>query len=197
MKKKISIFTNIKNNLIFKQLLPNNDLVFKPLDELTNKNNFLEPKIIFLNNNDNAMTLDENNISNECFLVTNLPRYKSDKKNILFIDKPVKIGFLKNQLGKFLSNIKINYKDISIIDSEIINITNELHCNITDIEKEILMYLFNTELKSKQFIKENILNIKSDIETNSLDSHLSRIRKKFNKIKSRILITSKNDQIFI
>ena len=59
------------------------------------------------------------------------------------------------------------------------------------------MYLFNTELKSKQFIKLNILNIKRGIETNSLDSHLSRIRKKLNKIKSKILITSKNDQIFI
>ena len=123
--------------------------------------------------------------------------YNSDKKNILIINKPVKITFLKNQLDKFLSSIKITFKDISITDRKITNIKNELYCSITDIEKEILMYLFNTELKSKQFIKLNILNIKRGIETNSLDSHLSRIRKKLNKIKSKILITSKNDQIFI
>ena len=50
---------------------------------------------------------------------------------------------------------------------------------------------------SKNFIKENILNIKSNIETNSLDSHLTRIRKKMNKIKSNVKIQTKNEKLLI
>ena len=110
MKKKVSIFTNIKNILILKQLIPNGDLEFKTIAEFINKKNLLEPKIIFFENKDNEMTIDENLISNDCFLVTNSSMYNSDKKNILIINKPVKITFLKNQLDKFLSSIKITFK---------------------------------------------------------------------------------------
>ena len=50
---------------------------------------------------------------------------------------------------------------------------------------------------SKNFIKENILNIKSNIETNSLESHLSRIRKKINTLKSKVKIQTKNEKLLI
>ena len=44
---------------------------------------------------------------------------------------------------------------------------------------------------------ENILNIKSNIETNSLESHLSRIRKKMNTIKTKVKIQTKNEKLLI
>ena len=68
---------------------------------------------------------------------------------------------------------------------------------LTDIEKEILVYLFKSQKCSKEFIKKNILKIKSTIETNSIDSHLTRIRKKLSKIKSNLIIKSKYDQVVI
>ena len=46
-------------------------------------------------------------------------------------------------------------------------------------------------------IKESVLNIKKNIETNSLDSHLTRIRKKIDKIDKNVKIFSKNEYILI
>ena len=40
-------------------------------------------------------------------------------------------------------------------------------------------------------------NIKSNMETNSLESHLSRIRKKINTIKSKVKIQTKNEKLLI
>ena len=46
-------------------------------------------------------------------------------------------------------------------------------------------------------IKESVLNIKKNVETNSLDSHLTRIRKKIDKIDKNVKIFSKNEYILI
>ena len=50
---------------------------------------------------------------------------------------------------------------------------------------------------SKTFIKENILKIKSNIETNSLESHLTRIRKKMNEIETVVKIQTRNEKLLI
>jgi len=60
-----------------------------------------------------------------------------------------------------------------------------------------LTHLIRKKETSKNFIKENILNIKSNIETNSLESHLSRIRKKMNTIKTKVKIQTKNEKLLI
>ena len=44
-------------------------------------------------------------------------------------------------------------------------------------------------------IKKNVLKLNSKVETNSLDSHLSRIRKKLDIIKTTIKIQSKNNEL--
>jgi hypothetical protein len=49
----------------------------------------------------------------------------------------------------------------------------------------------------KKFLKENILKIKNNIDTRSIESHFSRIRKKLSTIKSTIKITSKGEVFFI
>ena len=68
---------------------------------------------------------------------------------------------------------------------------------LTDIECEILISLINKKSCDKDYIKTNILKIKTNIETNSLDSHLTRIRKKLEKIKTDVKIKSKNDVLSI
>ena len=65
------------------------------------------------------------------------------------------------------------------------------------MKKKIFLYLIKDENCNKIFIKENILNIKSSIETNSIDSHLTRIRKKLDKIDTKLKIQSKNDSLTI
>ena len=68
---------------------------------------------------------------------------------------------------------------------------------MTDIEDEILRLLIREKNCLKKFIKENILKIKNNIETNSLESHLTRIRKKLEKVEASILIQSKNDKLVL
>ena len=62
---------------------------------------------------------------------------------------------------------------------------------------ELLTYLIVEKESTKKHIQENILNIKSTIQTNSLDSHLTRIRKKMYKIKTSVKIQSKSEKLLI
>ena len=74
---------------------------------------------------------------------------------------------------------------------------NQIFCFLTKVELEILSYLVREKEASKNFIKENILNIKTNIETNSLESHLTRIRKKMNKVKTTVKIKTKSEKLLI
>ena len=65
------------------------------------------------------------------------------------------------------------------------------------METEILSHLIIEKESTKKYIQENILNIKSTIQTNSLDSHLTRIRKKMYKIKTSVKIQSKSEKLLI
>ncbi len=96
-----------------------------------------------------------------------------------------------------LKNLKVQFLDLSLYNEKLINLDNGDFCYLTKIELEILTYLISKKETSKNFIKENILNIKSNIETNSLESHLSRIRKKMNTIKTKVKIQTKNEKLLI
>ena len=101
------------------------------------------------------------------------------------------------KIKKILQNNKTKFESIEIIDKKMINSLNNKSCFLTEIEEDILTYLINTKEGSKEFIRSNILNLKSNIETNSIDSHLTRIRKKLDKLETNIKIKTKNDHLLI
>ena len=119
------------------------------------------------------------------------------KDNIQYIKTPLPIKKLKNKIQNFIQNLKVKFHDISVDNEKIINLQNNSFCYLTKIEYEILRYLIREKQTNKNFIKENILNIKSNIETNSLESHLTRIRKKMNMIKTAVKIQTKNEKLLI
>ena len=86
---------------------------------------------------------------------------------------------------------------ISIDNEKLTNINNNSFCYLTKVEYEILFFLIREKEINKNIIKENILNIKSNVETNSLDSHLTRIRRKMIKIKTSVKIQSKSEKLLI
>ena len=100
-----------------------------------------------------------------------------------FLNTPTSVNIIKNKIENFAQNLKIYFHDISINNEKLINLKNNSFCYLTKAELEILTCLVRERETSKKFIRENILKIKSNIETNSLESHLTRIRKKLNKIK--------------
>ena len=119
------------------------------------------------------------------------------KTNNQLIKTPTSINHIKTLVENFLENIQISFHDITIINEKMTNINNNSFCYLTKLESEILSFLIIEKKSTKKYIQENILSIKSTIQTSSLDSHLTRIRKKISQINSNIKIHTKNDKLLI
>jgi len=138
------------------------------------------------------------NINTNYLIFSNLTKKKLNLNNsLLLINTPTPINNIKNKIENFVLNLKIYFHDISINSEKLTNIKNNSFCYLTKVELEILTYLVREKETSKKFIRENILKIKSNIETNSLESHLTRIRKKLNVIGTAVKIQTRNDKLLI
>ena len=70
------------------------------------------------------------------------------------------------------------------------NALNNKQIKISDIEKNILKLLFFKKSTQKEVIKVSILNYKTEIKSNTVESHLTRIRNKIESIGSNVKIIS-------
>tara|TARA_Y200000002_G_scaffold46963_1_gene33965 strand:- start:596 stop:1192 length:597 start_codon:yes stop_codon:yes gene_type:complete len=196
MKNELNIFCNknIKNFLT--SLLSDYEITIMKLDLLKDNIQASQANIIIINNNDIDLT-DYNYLNNNSLVITNSKNLNFNLNKSKIISSPTPINNLKNRIENFVQNLKVQFYDISIYDEKLINLSNDSFCYLTKIELEILTCLIRKKETSKNFIKENILNIKSNIETNSLESHLSRIRKKMNTVKTKVKIQTKNEKLLI
>ena len=195
MKNGLTIFcnSNIKNFL--SSFLLDYDLTIMKLDQIKDNIQVSQANIIIISNN-NIDLRDYGKLSDNCLIISNLKKLNFNYKlNIL--DSPLFINNLKNRIEYFVQNLRVHFHDLSLYNEKLINLDNDNFCYLTKIELEILTYLIRKKETSKNFIKENILNIKSNIETNSLESHLSRIRKKMNTIKTKVKIQTKNEKLIV
>ena len=194
MKNRLNIFcnNNIKNFLPY--FLSDYELTIMKLDQIKDNIQASQANIIIISNNDIDFR-DYGKLSDNCLIISNLKKLNFNKSNIL--NSPLTIYHLKNSIDHFVQNLKVQFHDLSLYNEKLINLDNDDFCYLTKIELEILTYLIRKKETSKNFIKENILNIKSNIETNSLESHLSRIRKKINTLKSKVKIQTKNEKLLI
>tara|TARA_B100000575_G_scaffold213895_1_gene174683 strand:- start:57 stop:650 length:594 start_codon:yes stop_codon:yes gene_type:complete len=195
MKNGLNIFCNkiIKNFL--SSLLSDYELTVMKLDAIKDHLQTSEANIIIISD-DEIDLIDYGKLNDNCLIISNLKNLKfNNKSNIL--NSPLPINYLKNKIEHFIQNLKVQFHDISIYNEKLINLDNDIFCYLTKIELDILIYLIRKKETSKNFIKENILNIKSNIETNSLESHLSRIRKKMSTVKTKVKIQTKNEKLLI
>jgi len=179
-----------------RELFPDYELFFMDLSEIQNYVEHNSINIIFLNNDESTKTFDFKKLKGNFLILSNI-KNQSMKINNQLIKTPTSINQIKTITENFLENIKIIFHDITIINDKMTNINNDSFCYLTKIESEILSYLIYEKESTKNYIQENILNIKSTIKTNSLDSHLTRIRKKMNQIKTSIKIQSKSEKLLI
>ena len=135
--------------------------------------------------------------SSENFLVLSNLKNKNIIMNNQIIQTPVSIDNIKTIIENFVENLKIKFHDITIVNVKMTNIKTHSFCYLTKLESEILSHIIIEKETTKKYIQENILNIKSTIQTNSLDSHLTRIRKKMNKIHTSVKIQSKTERLLI
>ena len=198
MRKKLNIFSNNSVSNFLGTLLKDYELVFTKLDKIDFNLQNSYANIIILTNSKDINLINFKNINENYLILSNLNNHSLttySKNN--FINTPISITHLKNVIENFLQNLKIQFHDIFIKNEKMTNFKNNSFCYLTKVELEILSYLIREKETSKNFIKENILNIKSDIETNSLESHLTRIRKKMNKVKTSIKIQTKSEKLLI
>ena len=197
MKQKINIYTNIKSYEFFNQIVNKYILNYKTIDDLLFDPIKNDQGGIIINNNINKFEINLNLLSKNYIVITSNKEVNKTKKNIQILTPPFFPYQLENNIENFFNNNFYEIKDIVIRNQNIFNSKNKKMQPLTEIESKILTYLITNKLCTKEYIKENILNIKSSIETNSVDTHLTRIRKKFDIINAELIIKSKNNAVSI
>ena len=202
MRLDINFFSDVDDFYFLNQILPDYNISYKNIIDINDKKNLSIDGIIYFDEYTNQMhnqaRINFNEIKNR-FIVynfTNNTNYKN-KKNLFFINSPITVEGFRSHVKKFFEKTSIKFKNIELHDTKLINLKNNKSCLLTDIEKNIILTIIKDRNSNKTYIKKHILNIKNDLETHSLESHLSRIRKKFEKIDTSIKIQSKNDNLHI
>ena len=197
MKYSINIYANRKIKFFLSELLPDYNLFLFDLDEVQVLQKHTRPSIMILNNEEDFKIMNHEKISDNYLILSNIKNINFITKKNNFIQTPLSISKTKTLIENFVENLKIYFHDIFIENEKLTNIKNNSFCYLTKVEVEILSYLISEKETNKDFIKENILNIKNSIQTNSLESHLTRIRKKMNQINTSVKIHSRSDKLLI
>ena len=196
MKNKINIFSDKKIKSFLIELFSDYELFFIDLNKVHKYLKHTGTNIIFLNDRESTKLIDFKKLTDNFLIFSHLKNTNQNINNQL-IKIPKPINKIKTIIEIFLENLEIKFHDITIVNEKLTNINNNSFCHLTKLESEILTYLIVEKESTKKYIQENILNIKSTIQTNSLDSHLTRIRKKLYKIKTGVKIKSKSEKLSI
>ena len=196
MKNKINIFSDKKIKFFLSELFSDYELFFLDFIQIPNYLENRGANIIFLNDKEITKLIDFKKLSDN-FLIFSSLKIKNLSIKSEFIKVPKPINNFKTIIENFVENFKIKFHDITIVNEKLTNVNSNSFCYLTKLESEILTYLIIEKESTKKHIQENILNIKSTIQTNSLDSHLTRIRKKMYKIKTSVKIQSKSEKLLI
>ena len=187
----ISTLTFIQESIFYKNKFLNDQSIQGGVLVVCEKNIDLNELKIFLTK------LNKKNSQLTMILISN--KFKESNLGFKKILYPLSIidfeKILRNEVG--LANIL--FKDISLSsDNMITNLKNNKSLFLTETEKEILKLLIREAKVKKDKLKYEILNFQPDINTKSLESHLSRLRKKLNEINSSLsILPLANDSIQI
>ncbi len=195
MKNKINIFSDKKIKFFLSDLFSDYELYFIDLIEIQKYIENTGLNIIFIKDKESIKLIDFKKLSDNFLILSNQKNKNLNSNNQLVI--PKSINNIKNTVENFVENLKIKFHDITIVNEKLTNINNNSFCYLTKLEAEILTHLIIEKESTKKYIQENILNIKSTIQSNSLDSHLTRIRKKMYKLKTGVKIQSKVEKLLI
>lgn len=198
MKETVNIFSNSILDKFFIDFFNSYKVVNLSLDKLYKKEFFKDGGLIFINNKSDLEIIDSfEHLQN--FLIISDQSLETTKidKELQTLKTPTDLNKIKTGIKNFLESKEISFEHLKIINRKLINKENKKECLLTDIENEILHYLIQNKICTKKEINNKILNLSPIIESNSLDSHLSRIRKKFEKINLTVKIQSKTNQLKI
>ena len=198
MKINFSINDSIDQDKLITYLEKNCNFNFIPIEKTYELNDL---KLIILQKDISKNALSKilenlNNQNSQVFAHKSLQDKVPPNYNVIFY--PTNISTFQKMIKKFRET-NISFKDIYLSqDSFLINSNNQKKIYVTEKEFEIIKLFFNNKIARKDFIQEEILNLQKNVDTKSLDSHLTRIRNKFLAIESGLNIFSvKNESLEI
>ena len=200
MKEKIYINTNHHLNSIVKDVLAGFDFIdLKEVD--LGQHYFRNNNVLLIN-----PKKQKHKINNVFFLNNKvailLPKSKKNEEYNQNIQSkilygPFNLKYLSENLKLYFSSKDLFYKDIKIEDQNIININTDVKCFITDLEKKILVELVKQKKITRDDILETIFKINKNVDTKTIESHLTRIRKKLSSIDSEVRIFLKDNVFYL
>lgn len=170
------------------------------LKEDIKKNNLTNKNILFVLS-ESLLT----NLSDSFFLENNVAIFFSKQKNIdttkysgsMIFNEHINISKFADDVITFFASSSSIYRDIKIWEEKIINLKTEKEIFLTPAEKDILTMLFERKKIEKNVLLKDALKFRHNTETKTIESHLTRIRKKLQNINSEIKIISKENTVFL
>jgi len=197
--KEFCLFSEKKFHNTIKEMFKNFEIHIISSEKIK-KNNFINQNILLIIDGGILKYFNES-----FFLNNNVVIFFSSNTsfaNKFFYD--AKVFYKHINVNKFIDEVttvfvgnSFNYGDIKIIGEKIFNKKTEKEIFLTNLEKDILILLIDRKKIEKKHLLENVLKIKKDTKTKTIESHLTRIRNKLSKINSKLMILSKDDKIFL
>ena len=110
---------------------------------------------------------------------------------------PVNVKRLIDLVNNIVNTKKYIFLNVELNNHSIININTKEKIHLTQAENIILLKLFRETNVTKKDLERDALDIKEELNTSSVESHLNRIRKKLKKITSNFTISSKDKIVFL
>ena len=197
MNNEIIFYTDLNEISLIEQSLSNFNIKKFKVDEFKKTNHKNKNILFFLKDLSLLNYIKKSSLNNSVLCLIGDSRFEQNSYGSMFLLAPISVNKLKDYADKFFIKNILEYSDITIIDKKITNNKNKKFIYFTDLEHKIFVELLKYKKLNKNYFKENILNIKNDINTYSIESHFSRIRKKLSVIDSSIIINSKEENFFI
>ena len=201
MKIKVNIFSSQKLKNFFINLDSFFDISLKNFDELDDCCTSRNLSIVFFDHQDfvdektlNKILLNENFIF-VCKELSMFEKLSLDLENNIIA--PLSIGKFLDKINEIINKKKHAYRNIELNNNFVTNTNTKEKNYLTQAENLILFKLFSEKTVNKKLLERDVLDIKQDLNSSSIESHLNRIRKKLKKIDSDFSVSSKNNNVFL
>jgi len=201
MKTKLEIFSTEDLQNFFINLREFFDISVKSFVELETPHDKKNLSIVFL---DSQNTISEKTIKNihenenfifVCKDFSVSQHFSLDQKNTFI--SPISINKLVDIINNFINTRKHTFTNIELNNHSVTNIKTNEKIDLTQAENHILLKLFKEKNVKKRTLERDVLQIKEDLNTSSMESHLNRIRKKLKIINSFFTISSKDKSVYL
>ncbi len=201
MKNQLEIFSTGEIKNFFNNLSETFEISYSDYKELEASHKHNKLSLVLLRDDSHIpKNIIEKINKNENFIIickdfSVFQKFSLDKKNTLI--SPISINKLLDVLNNIINSKKYTYKNIVLSNHALINTKTNEKAHLTQAENYILLKLFNEKNVKKKTLEREALQIKKELNTSSMESHLNRIRKKLKLIKSQFTVTSKDGHIYL